>query len=644
MNLALSWVWCYVLHYRLFNSCHFFMLIRFLLLFLISLSVVSCANKPRIGKKFPQIKLPHQGAVDAARVDKRLLKQLKQRQEVSSPANEKFLLKMAADLLKKRRLSAVNQTLASIKKPLSSPILQTYYRVLVAHYAVLSQREKEAFTILRDIESSLASLPIDLQIYFRQLIGFLYQKDGQLLPSIKHRVALSELLGDKALLQNNLLLWKMISSVDLEYLPQANDMLSKGWFDLVKLHKDFPVDSKPYNMALRDWLQQFSAHPAQLSWPGPFAPADVIQQFTKFQHAAVFLPLSGKLAFAGKAALDGLLTAYYQQLPLFSIAPKLTIIDTNIVDIAEAYNGLAQSSVDLIIGPLQKKNARALNMLNVHQPVLLLNQINDPTPNLTFQFNVAPEEEVDNIISHASRQGLVRAMLISDNSVLGQRVANHFRGIWEEIGGVIIDTPIVDESQLAQVLQSSLHIDDSKARRRALARVLNTSLKFEPRRRQDIDFIVLATDVELARRVRPQLQFYYVSQLPIFASSHLYSDIPNPERDSDLNSIKFTAYPWMIGNHFVSMTQLKDDSVSKRRSYRSLFALGFDAFKLATHFEDMSNNSNFSFQGLTGQLSISDSRLIQREMYWAQFKAGKVVPYVVAEIEAADIETPFFTP
>ena len=70
-------------------------------------------------------------------------------------------------------------------------------------------------------------------------------------------------------------------------------------------------------------------------------------------------------------------------------------------------------------------------------------------------------------------------------------------------------------------------------------------LEFEPRRRQDIDIVFMAAFPAGARQLMPQLAFHHGADLPVHATSHVWSGVPDPANDRDLDGVVFGDMPWL---------------------------------------------------------------------------------------------------
>ena len=56
----------------------------------------------------------------------------------------------------------------------------------------------------------------------------------------------------------------------------------------------------------------------------------------------------------------------------------------------------------------------------------------------------------------------------------------------------------------------------------------------------------LAATPQQARQIKPTLAFQYAGDLPVYATSHLYTGTNNPTQDQDLNGIRFCETPWLL--------------------------------------------------------------------------------------------------
>jgi outer membrane PBP1 activator LpoA protein len=176
----------------------------------------------------------------------------------------------------------------------------------------------------------------------------------------------------------------------------------------------------------------------------------------------------------------------------------------------------------------------------------------------------------------------------------------------------------------SEIITRVLRVDQSKTRSKKVEQALGLSLKFEPRRRQDIDFVFLAALPRDGRLLRPQLRFHRAADLPVYATSAIFETRKTGNRD--LDGTIFDDMPWILGD---------DDEVRAMRrqiagiwptltTQRSrLFALGYDAYQLIGLIREDRSDLIRGVDGMTGMLTLRDGRRIQRELIWATVIRGE---------------------
>ncbi|MEC8429318.1 MAG: penicillin-binding protein activator, partial [Pseudomonadota bacterium] len=157
---------------------------------------------------------------------------------------------------------------------------------------------------------------------------------------------------------------------------------------------------------------------------------------------------------------------------------------------------------------------------------------------------------------------------------------------------------------------------------RQLRAILNQHMEFEPRRRQDVDMIFLISRHDDARQIKPTLDFHYASDLPVYASSHIYAGKNDKKRDRDLNGIRFTTLPWFFeaGNH--PEKALIEQQTKTAPSYQRLYALGVDSYHLYPRLPQLETIQGARLYGATGSLALDNQRRVEREQIWAQMRGG----------------------
>jgi outer membrane PBP1 activator LpoA protein len=184
-----------------------------------------------------------------------------------------------------------------------------------------------------------------------------------------------------------------------------------------------------------------------------------------------------------------------------------------------------------------------------------------------------------------------------------------------------------DYQEIASAIQELLKLEGSKARHQALTRQLGRRLHFEPRLRDDFDFIFMAAFPRQARQLRPQLRFHGATDIPLYATSHVYGGVYNPEADRDLDGVMFGDMPWILESDIAepALHQSINAHWGKRSAtYGRLFALGIDAFNVLSHLGPLRAGPYAQYQGVTGRLRLDAEGRLRRGLTWATFEGGQV--------------------
>jgi outer membrane PBP1 activator LpoA protein len=303
------------------------------------------------------------------------------------------------------------------------------------------------------------------------------------------------------------------------------------------------------------------------------------------------------------------------------------------------YQQAVNEGADFVIGPLNKEAVTNLAHYNsVHGGILALNYgdfaKDERLPDNFFQMSLSPEQEAIHVAEHAWLDGHTKAAAIYPDTQWGARVYEAFKDRWEELGGTIVEYQTYDmkKSDYAVPIKQLLNIDESEKRYRTVRNLVRQKVEYEPRRRKDVDFIFMAAFSRQGRLLRPQLKFHRGSDIPVYATSHVFSGSLQPDMDRDMNGVRFSDMPWTLLTHSQNdnmKLQIKTVWPNTSNRYMRLFALGIDAYQIVPELNRMRRNRFTSIQGTTGILYLDISNRIQRRLLWAQFQEG--VPKVLAE-------------
>ena len=140
-------------------------------------------------------------------------------------------------------------------------------------------------------------------------------------------------------------------------------------------------------------------------------------------------------------------------------------------------------------------------------------------------------------------------MLVPDTE-WGYRLQRAFSKRFEALGGHVVGSNVypAKKNDYSAAITNLLNLTTSNHRKSILQQVIKEQVKFEARRRQDVDMIFIAANSRQARLIKPQLKFHHAQDLPVYATSHISSSNAKPDDDRDLNEILFVDIPWMLDN------------------------------------------------------------------------------------------------
>ncbi|MBB3169117.1 penicillin-binding protein activator [Simiduia aestuariiviva] len=471
---------------------------------------------------------------------------------------------------------------------------------------------------------------VDLRLRRAELLA----KLGETAQSVQEYIALDHAnLPAEQQSQNQDALWQTLMNQPHEQLQAlarlSDDREQQGWYQLAALSKNNQHQLESQLRGVDDWLMRWPGHPAANRLPRDL---QLLRQLIeeKPQHVALLLPVSGKLGRAGRAIRDGFFAAHYQSVQAGSPAGRISLYDTNLGDVQSLYQQAVDAGAELIIGPLDKDKVAELALMPaLPVPTLALNRIEQPagllpTQNLV-QFGLAAEDEARQAAQRAWIEGHRLAMVVAVDASWADRSALAFINEWQTLGGTVVEySKFTGKADYSKVVQRGLLIDHSNQRAANVRNILGRSMEFEPRRRQDIDMIFVTALPNQARQLKPTLKFHQASDIPVFATSHVYAGEPDAKLDSDLNGIRFSTLPWIFDQQ--SEEKKAIERFSNDPAFNRLYAMGVDAYHLYPRLRQLREIPNATVFGATGNLQLTPEGHIQREQMWAQIRRGLAQP------------------
>ncbi len=327
------------------------------------------------------------------------------------------------------------------------------------------------------------------------------------------------------------------------------------------------------------------------------------------QQVALLLPLSGNLTSVSKPIRDGFMTAYFADHN--EQRPTIRLYDSGATpnDAMNAYRKAVADGADHVVGPLQREAVGVLFHQSLPVTTLALNHSDtgEVPPPGSAEYGLLPDTEGAQAADHVLARGITHVAIIRANADWADRAAHAFREQFEAGGGVI-----AGESQLADdAVDYHMAITQATA---GLGESADSGVFISMRPRQ-------------ARLLLPQMKIARVD-VPVFATSHIYTGETSPGLNRDLDDVEFCDAPWLFGDipGLPSRNAIERDFPGFGGIGARLFAFGMDAYSLLPYLDWLLSHPDAYLDGATGQLTADNFGRIHRLMSWARFVNGIAQP------------------
>jgi outer membrane PBP1 activator LpoA protein len=425
---------------------------------------------------------------------------------------------------------------------------------------------------------------------------------------------------------NQRIIWEgLAASPPTSVPPPTGDPVVDGWLALAPIAQAGVTDPATLRADLLQWREVYRDHPAAGALLADMlAESRTDQSFP--QRIALLLPL-GSLQQAAMAVRDGFFAAHLLDPEHRSV--RISVYDTTAFGSQEAYLQAQLDGADFIVGPLLRPDVEEVAAQVGFVPTLALNFAQTPSLSAQrfFQFALAPEDEAAQVARHAVANGASTALALVPNNDWGMRLLESFRAEFESLGGRLLQFSGYDPNSqdFTVPITTLLNLSGSEQRYRRLAANLGTPLRFEPRRRQDVDMLFVAADARTGRLLAPQLRFHYAGGIPTYATAEIHE--PNVSGDGDLNGVYFADTPWVLTPDSSSLQlkrQLSAYWPNRAPRWVRLYGMGFDAYRLIPM---LYGGEGFtSLAAMSGELTLDADGRIRRRLPLAQFRGGRPVP------------------
>ena len=522
-----------------------------------------------------------------------------------------------------------------VKNTLNNQDVEVHIRtkILNAYIDLESGRPGKTLNLLNEITED--EIPKSFKIAFHEIYARSNLAHGNYIKAALEQLKLTEYLSSPKIIEDNSRkvweIFELIPKSELEDLRLVvpDELLS--WLELALINQTYKYQPKKLENTIDGWAQRYQNHDAYDS-----ITKELINKSAQFAQRpskiGLLLPLTGQYKKSSIAVRDGFLAAWYLDR---QEKADIEIYNANSSNIIEIYQKALNDGVDYIVGPLEKEATNQLyGNTNASIKILALNRQdlkNDQIGNKNlFQFGLSPEDEAGQVAEIAISDGHKRALVLTPDTLLGDRLADAFVKHLLELGGEVSRHTrfINNTTDFSSPVKELLNIDKSEQRARDLRNKLKIKIHNVERRRQDADFIFIAAIPEDARQLIPQLRFHYADNLPVYSTSHIFTGIIDSAKDIDLNDVIFIDMPWILDTkRQLSIVQdaLNRNWSQEKSEYRRLYALGIDAYNLIPNINRLNHEEDSFMIGETGDLTIVRDNIIKRNLRKAKFIEGKPV-------------------
>ncbi|QHQ17428.1 penicillin-binding protein activator [Pectobacterium parmentieri] len=318
------------------------------------------------------------------------------------------------------------------------------------------------------------------------------------------------------------------------------------------------------------------------------------------------------------------------------------VYDTSSQPLANILTQAQQDGASLVIGPLLKNevdqlasNPSPLNILALNQPERVEN-----SPNICY-FALSPEDEARDAAKFIHQQGKQQPLVLAPRGALGDRIVNAFAQAWNQQSGTSsLQQRFGNSAELKQAINSGaglslngqpVNVSQQQAQAGTTIGGLTIPSQVQPTASSsvsgNIDAVyIIATPDELAL-IKPMIDMRTSSRArpALYASSRSFQAGLGPDFRLEMEGLQFSDIPLLAGANPALMQQVSSQFKNDYSLVR-LYAMGMDAWTLASHFGEMRQIPGHQISGATGMLSAGPDCTINRQLTWQQYRQGQLVP------------------
>ena len=237
---------------------------------------------------------------------------------------------------------------------------------------------------------------------------------------------------------------------------------------------------------------------------------------------------------------------------------------------------------------------------------VLINSNNYPNLNEQTQvvLNFNKKTEYEDLLKYAKNNGSHNVLIIDEKDTSDKHILNE---IWLELEGNVLDSSTSNGMSNQNLLSNILLLESSKERSRKLSRALSSPLESNPRRRMDVDSIIMSVSLREARSLKPELEYNFGENLSVYLLPNWKDQSFYLDKELDLERVSVIDLPWMFNSNISYLRNLP----KKRNRY---FAFGYDSYDIALLLNNPSSTRQFKYTGMSGELSYKNGSLSRKSL------------------------------
>ncbi|HIC27780.1 MAG TPA: hypothetical protein EYO81_05875, partial [Gammaproteobacteria bacterium] len=216
--------------------------------------------------------------------------------------------------------------------------------------------------------------------------------------------------------------------------------------------------------------------------------------------------------------------------------------------------------------------------------------------------HVNRQNEYRDLLTYAKNNRSKNSLIIDDENTRDKDILGK---IWLNLEGKVLDSSTSGSNLNENLLSNLLLIERSKERSRKLSRILSVPLESTPRRRMDLDSIILSVSLTKARSLKPELEYNYGESLQVYLLPNWENDEYYLKKELDLERVVLIDMPWMLNTE---INYLRNLPKKRNRS----FAIGYDAYEIALLLNNSSSSKQFQLSGMSGKIIYYRGSLLRR--------------------------------